>query len=114
MPVMSPLLSARNVTPNSTDESGPTSATAGTAVLGQMLHGHPPLAATIVILNPRAAVCTGLLESVTWTVKLPVPTVVGVPVICPLADTVKPAGRLPDCNDQLYGVVPPAAVRLWL
>src|SRR6266478_548069 len=39
---------------------------------------------------------------------------VGVPEICPLADKVKPEGRVPENSDQLYGAVPPAAARLWL
>ena len=46
--------------------------------------------------------------------KLLAPTVVGVPEICPLVDRVKPDGRVPESSDQVYGVVPPTAARLWL
>jgi hypothetical protein len=48
-------------------------------------------------------------------VKLLVPKPVGVPVIAPvLAFKFKPAGRLPEAIDQVYGWVPPVAVRLML
>src|SRR5438876_4250834 len=99
--VIYPLLSARNVTPSSTGESGPTSATDGTAVLGQIVHGQPPLAATILILSARLAVRIGVLPSVACTVKLLVPVVVGVPEICPPEDSVNPAGSAPEISDQL-------------
>ena len=40
--------------------------------------------------------------SVTRTVKLDVPAVVGVPVIAPVDGlSVSPAGRVPDCIDQV-------------
>ncbi len=45
--------------------------------------------------------------------KLEVPWVVGVPEITPVvAFSASPAGRLPDEIDQVYGVVPPLAVRV--
>ena len=35
------------------------------------------------------------------------------PVIAPVAESKdKPSGSVPDCNDQLYGFVPPVAVRV--
>jgi hypothetical protein len=47
------------------------------------------------------AVCAGELLSVTVTVKLDVPAVVGVPEITPPLDIVNPAGRLPDVTDHV-------------
>src|SRR5438132_7239353 len=91
----------KNVTPSSTGESAPTSATDGTAVLGQIVQGQPPLAATIVILSAREAVCTGVLESVTCTVTLLVPVVVGVPEICPPEDSHTPDGSATHISKQL-------------
>jgi hypothetical protein len=47
-------------------------------------------------------VCTGLLLSLTATVKLNVPLAVGVPEITPLLElSVNPAGRLPELIDQV-------------
>jgi len=41
------------------------------------------------------------LLSITWTVKLDVPAVVGVPLIAPeVAFSVRPAGKLPLMTDQ--------------
>jgi hypothetical protein len=52
---------------------------------------------------------------VTWTVKFDVPAAVGVPLITPVeAFRLNPAGRVPAETDQLYGVVPPVAVIVWL
>src|SRR5436309_14461303 len=67
---------------------------------GQIVQGQPPLAATIVILSARVAVCTGVLASVTCTVKLLVPVVVGVPEICPPEDSDNPAGSAPEISDR--------------
>ena len=48
------------------------------------------------------AVLAGLLESVTFTVKLEVPDALGVPVIAPLEVLrLSPAGREPDVSDQV-------------
>jgi hypothetical protein len=46
-------------------------------------------------------VWTGLLLSVTVAVNLDVPLAVGVPEIAPLADRLRPAGRLPEVIDQV-------------
>jgi hypothetical protein len=55
-------------------------------------------------------VCTGLPLSVTVAVKLKVPLAVGVPEIRPVLEAmVRPAGRLPEVIDHLYGEVPPVA-----
>lgn len=59
----------------------------------------------------RALVAVALTLSLTWTVKLLVPAVVGVPVITPAVLMVSPAGRVPAVLDQVYGVVPPVAAR---
>jgi hypothetical protein len=58
--------------------------------------------ADIVIDKLAEAVFTGLLESVTCTVKLEVPVAVGVPVMAPLeALRLSPPGREPDVSDQV-------------
>jgi hypothetical protein len=56
-------------------------------------------------------VCAGLEESVTVAVKLTVPLVVGVPATVPLEARVNALGRLPTVIDQVYGAVPPVALR---
>jgi hypothetical protein len=67
-------------------------------------------AAATVRENDFVAVCTvGVVESVTFAVKLNEPDAVGVPEIVPVADKVKPAGNAPELMLQLYGVVPPDA-----
>src|SRR5437879_3466176 len=56
------------------------------------------------------------LESVTFTVKLDVPTVVGIPVIAPALLKFRPAGREP-VNVNVSPVGPPApgvAATVWL
>ena len=55
------------------------------------------------------------LASVTCTVKVDVPLVVGVPDMTPVEGfRAKPAGRVPEETDQVYGDEPPTAVRVWL
>ena len=73
---MVPETSERNFTPSSTGLSGPPSTIPGTAVLGQIV----VVALAIVRLSAFVALCGGLLESVTWAVKLKLPVAVGVPV----------------------------------
>ena len=41
----------------------------------------------------RALVAVAFAESLTWTVKLPVPGVAGVPVMVPVGSRESPAGR---------------------
>jgi hypothetical protein len=53
----------------------------------------------MVILRDADAVLW--FASVTCTTKLLVPDALGVPLICPLLDKVKPAGKLPALSDQL-------------
>ena len=66
---------------------------------------------SMVTLSAWVAVCAvGVVESVTFTVKLYVPACVGVPEISPLeAVRAKPGGRRPELMVQLYGVTPPVA-----
>ena len=61
------------------------------------------LAAATVMLRAFVAVCAvGVVESVTCTVKLNVPDVVGVPEMAPVEDVkLKPAGRDPELMLQL-------------
>jgi hypothetical protein len=68
-------------------------------------------AAATVSVNDFVAVCAvGVVESVTFVVKLKEPDAVGVPEIVPVADRVRPPGKAPELRLQLYGVVPPVAV----
>src|SRR5438105_3224839 len=50
--------------------------------------------------------------SVNRMVKVETPVVVGVPVITPEADSVNPAGKVPEVIDQVYGGLPPDAARV--
>ena len=63
------------------------------------------------MLRLAAALCVGELESITLTVKENVPDAVGVPLIWPELTSVSPAGKEPALTDQVYGAVPPLAVR---
>jgi hypothetical protein len=66
------------------------------------------------MLSGALAVCFGVLESVTCTVKLKGPVAVGVPEIRPAEERLRPGGRDPENSAQVYGAVPPADERLWL
>ena len=68
----------------------------------------------ITTVNGLMAVCgVGLALSVTVTVKLNVPAVVGVPSITPVtASRVRPVGSAPTVMLQVYGVVPPVAANV--
>ena len=66
----------------------------------------------IVMLRAFVAIWTGLLPSVTRTVKLKVPVAAGVPVIAPVFWLrFNPVGSAPEVRDQVYGPVPPIAAR---
>jgi hypothetical protein len=70
-------------------------------------------AATAMLSDCVAVSAAGVLESVTMAVKLNDPAVVGVPEIVPLAvASVRPAGSVPALTLQLYGAVPPVAVKV--
>ena len=58
-------------------------------------------AAPIVSDSCADAICTGDPLSFTDTVNVEVPVAVGVPVITPALDRLKPAGRLPDEIDHV-------------
>ncbi len=60
----------------------------------------------------NAALADALAESVTFTVKLVVPSALGLPVSTPLDDRLIPAGRAaPAATDQVYPLPdPPLAV----
>ena len=65
-----------------------------------------------MILRLAAAVwCVGVAASVTVTVKGNVPAVVGIPESIPEPLRVKPVGRVPIVTVQVYGAVPPVALR---
>jgi hypothetical protein len=60
-----------------------------------------------------AVLAVGVSESVTVTVKLEVPAVVGVPDITPVeALRIRPAGKLPVVTAHEYGVMPPVACKV--
>jgi hypothetical protein len=69
----------------------------------------PILNAAGLIVSESAFVIFALVLSVTFTVKLLVPAVPGVPEIVPPADKVNPAGSVPTDTDHEYGGTPPAA-----
>jgi hypothetical protein len=63
----------------------------------------------------RGIVETCWFASVTWTVKLLVPTTGETPEIIPVEGSrVKPDGSEPALRDQIYGCLPPLAVRVEL
>src|SRR5215475_12382785 len=101
---MYPLVLEVKRTPSSRDGPAPVSVVPGVAVFGQMVQGQVggSGAELIVMLSVACAVCTGLLESVTCTVKLVVPVAVGVHEIAPPVERLSPAGKLdPDTRLQL-------------
>ncbi len=67
---------------------------------------------TLIVVD-RAAVAEA--ASVTRTVKLLVPIVVGVPEITPVSGASdRPAGSAPEVMDHVYGVAPPVATSVVL
>jgi hypothetical protein len=66
----------------------------------------------MVMLSCFVTLCCGVPESVACTLKIDVPAVVGVPVICPAVLNVNPAGRLPRVTDHDIGAVPPLDCRV--
>ncbi len=55
----------------------------------------------VVMVKAAVAVRAGEPESVSVTVKLVVPTELGVPLMTPLLDSVSPAGKAPCVSDQV-------------
>ena len=69
----------------------------------------------IVRVKSRVNVCCPCdAASVTWSVRILEPALVGVPVIAPLGFSVRPAGNEPATIVQAYGAAPPVAVNAWL
>jgi hypothetical protein len=64
------------------------------------------------MLSGLLAFCCGEEESVTCTVKLDWPALVGVPLIVPALLKLRPAGNAPDTTVHEYGVVPPVAANV--
>src|SRR5262245_11166559 len=58
------------------------------------------------------APCEVVLLSVTRIVKLNEPSAVGVPLSIPPDETVSPCGNEPEDSDQVYGAIPPVAVKV--
>src|SRR6266699_3638608 len=84
----------------------------GTVTLGSSAGPSKlPPAVTVVLKLPLAVL---LAASVTVTVKLKVPAVVGIPARSPFAFIEIPAGGVPPEMLQLYGVVPPVAANVSL
>jgi len=70
-------------------------------------------AGLITIVSGPDVVCEGDSESVTFTVTVELPAVVGVPLTeHPVNES--PAGSVPDVIAQLYGEVPPLTPMLAL
>ena len=72
------------------------------------------MALAIVMACAAVAACGEVPESFTCRANTKVPAVVGVPLIVPVRDRLNPAGNCPDTTLQVYGGVPPLAVRLAL
>ena len=72
----------------------------------------PPPVDPVVIVIWNVCVALAPALSVTWTMKLYDPAVVGVPLKAPLELKLKPGGRVPLATVQVYGAVPPDAVNV--
>jgi hypothetical protein len=70
-------------------------------------------AAATVRVNDFVAVCAlGVVESLTLITNVKEPAVVGVPESIPLLERLRPAGKILEPRDQLYGAVPPDAANV--
>jgi hypothetical protein len=67
------------------------------------------LIAGAVIVRVKGLVFVPAALSLTFTVKLYVPPVEGVPVRAPVPESDRPVGNVPEATDQVYGGVPPVA-----
>src|ERR1035438_9483002 len=66
-----------------------------------------------LMVKANALLAVAWLTSVTWMVKLKLPAVVGVPLICPVAEfRATPAGRVPAVTLKVKGNVPPVITRV--
>src|SRR5215831_18394121 len=105
---MEPATSDWNFTPSDTAAGSPPSMIAGVGLVGQIIAVVEPM----VTLRVWVALCA---PAVTWTVKLVVPFVVGVPEMMPaVEERASPIGSVRLAIDQVYGGVPPMAVRVAL
>jgi hypothetical protein len=68
----------------------------------------------VLTASVRLPVAVRPRESLTWAVNVQEPAALGQPEIVPELAKLSPAGGLPDLIDQVYGVLPPAALRVWL
>jgi hypothetical protein len=72
-------------------------------------------AALTVMLRACVTVCTGVPESVAFTVKLVVPVALGVPVMAPVLEfRLAQEGNAPEEMLQVTGGVPPVNISCWL
>src|SRR5437588_7558290 len=67
------------------------------------------LSAGVLIVRLKDLVAVAAALSLTFTVKLYVPPVDGVPDKLPVLESDRPVGNVPEANDQAYGGVPPVA-----
>src|SRR5579872_3208512 len=84
------------------------SAVPGTPLILNSVVGGPE---TTVMVRSFSAVCEAV--SLTWTVNVKAPTLVGVPLRAPVvAFRDRPAGKAPVVIDHVYGCVPPVAANV--
>jgi hypothetical protein len=71
-------------------------------------------AAAAAMVRPRLEVADWgeLAESLTLMLNVDFPLAVGVPLILPAVESVRPAGSEPEARLQVYGVVPPVAAKV--
>ena len=82
--------------------------------VGANVNPPPPPFVMVMLRGPLVVSC-GFEESVTFTLKLEMPAVVGVPLtVQPAGVSVNPAGSDPVVMVQVYGVVPPVTPITWL
>ena len=67
---------------------------------------------TVTDLDAMSTAAVGVWESVTDTLKVVVPSAVGVPLITPEALMVSPGGRVPEASAQVNGPTPPVEVNV--
>ena len=66
---------------------------------------------TVMALLAISTAAVGVCESVTCTLKVVVPSAVGVPLITPPVLMFNPAGRVPELRAQVNGPTPPVDVQ---
>jgi hypothetical protein len=53
------------------------------------------------MVRPKSLAAVWPAESVTWTVKMNWPAVIGIPLMKPVEEIDRPVGRRPPANDQV-------------